>query len=74
MFISTRGTIATTRNEKEPGPLDIEVALGDVIFLAIHPFIWITLIILFQNNGFRCLRAKDKQTENDEELDDDVIA
>ena len=50
VFISTKNTVATVRDEKEPDALDGDVALPDVIFLIIHPFIWITLVILFQND------------------------
>ena len=74
VFISTKKSIATLRKEDESDALDGDVALPDVIFLIIHPFIWIALIILLQNDCFRCYRMKGKQIENEkEEIDNDVI-
>jgi ATP-binding cassette subfamily A (ABC1) protein 3 len=54
VFISVKGAIATVKGKKEPESLSGEVAGADVAMLVLHPFIWITLLALFELNCFRC--------------------
>ena len=49
ILIALKDTIASNRKEDAPSALSFDAAGGDVLFLALHPFVWLALLAMFES-------------------------